>query len=115
MMMTMIQIHSTRTVKGPIWILPHLYKTTVTFPTKETKHDLEIDFLLDSGASLNLLNKSTWDEIQFLNPRLKLKTENQQIGAANGSQLSCYGSIVLNLNSDFMNQGKRFRNEQYKM
>merc|ERR1712140_14647 len=60
----MIQVHSTRTVKGPVWILPLLYKTTVTFPTRETKHDLEIDFLLDSGASLNLLNKATWFSIK---------------------------------------------------
>ena len=69
----MIQIHSTRTVKGPIWILPLLLKNTVTFPRKETKHDLEIDFLLDSGASLNLLNKSTWDEIHFFKPMAQIK------------------------------------------
>ena len=111
----MIQVHSTRTAKGPVWILPLLYKTTVISPTRETKHDLEIDFLLDSGASLNLLNKATWDEIQFLNPTLKLKEKNTQIGAANGSQLSCYGSIIIKLNSDFMNQGRRFRNEEYKI
>jgi hypothetical protein len=61
----MIQVHSTHTVKGPVWILPLLYKTTITSPIKETKHDLEIDFLLDSGASLNLINKATWDEIIF--------------------------------------------------
>ena len=83
----MIQVHSTRTVKGPIWILPLIYKTTVTFPTKETKHDLEIDFLLDSGASLNLLNKSTRDEIHFLNPKLKLKT-NKSVRQADHNYLA---------------------------
>ena len=28
---------------------------------------LEIDFLLDSGATLNLLNEDTWNEIKYNN------------------------------------------------
>ena len=29
---------------------------------------LEIDFLLDSGARLNLLNEDTWNELKYNNP-----------------------------------------------
>ena len=34
---------------------------------------LEIDFLLDSGATLNLLNEDTWNEIKYNNPEINLE------------------------------------------
>ena len=30
--------------------------------------DLEIDFLIDSGAELNIINIPIWNEIKFLHP-----------------------------------------------
>ena len=37
---------------------------------------LEIDFLLDSGATLNLLNEDTWNEIEYNNPDIRLEQAN---------------------------------------
>ena len=34
---------------------------------------LETDFLLDSGATLNLLNEDTWNEIKYNNPEIQLE------------------------------------------
>ena len=33
---------------------------------------LEINFLLDSGATLNLLKEDTWNEIKYNNPDIRL-------------------------------------------
>ena len=43
-----------------------------SFETDFTKQKqiLEIDFLLDSGATLNLLNVDTWNELKYNNPNL---------------------------------------------
>ena len=38
---------------------------------------LEIDFLLDSGATLNLLNEDTWNEITYNNPEIHLEKANK--------------------------------------
>ena len=34
---------------------------------------LELDFLLDSGATLNLKNEDTWNEIKYNNPGIYLE------------------------------------------
>ena len=34
---------------------------------------LEIDFMLDSVATLNLLNEDTWNEIKYDNPEIHLE------------------------------------------
>ena len=40
---------------------------------------LEIDFLLDPGATLNLnlLNEDTWNEIKYNNPEIHLEKANK--------------------------------------
>ena len=42
---------------------------------------LEIDFLLDSGATLNLLNEDTWNEIKYNNPDIRLEQANKTLTA----------------------------------
>ena len=39
------------------------------------KRILEIDFLLDSGATLNLLNEDTWNEKKYNNPEIQLEKQ----------------------------------------
>ena len=36
---------------------------------------LEIDFLLHSGATFNLLNEVTWNEIKYNNPEIRWKKQ----------------------------------------
>ena len=43
---------------------------------------LEIDFLLDSGATLNLLNEDTWNEINHNNPEIHLERANKTLTQA---------------------------------
>ena len=58
---------------------------------------LEIDFLLDSGATLNLLNEDTWNEIKFNNPELQLEKANKTLTAANNTTIETFGTVTLNL------------------
>ena len=37
---------------------------------------LEIDFLLDSGPTLNLSKEDTWNEIKYNNPDIRLEQAN---------------------------------------
>ena len=43
---------------------------------------LEIDFLLDSGATLNLLNEDTWNEIKYNNPDIRLEQANKNTNSS---------------------------------
>ena len=61
---------------------------------------LEIDFLLDSGATLNLINKDTWNEIQYNNPEIHLERANKTLTAANNTTIETLGTITLNLTTD---------------
>ena len=47
---------------NPAWILPMYHCTKLEQNFTKQKPILEIDFLLDSGATLNLLNEDTWNE-----------------------------------------------------
>ena len=47
---------------------------------------LEIDFLLDSGAKLNLLNEDTWNEIKCKNPEIQLEKANKTLTAKQTTQ-----------------------------
>ena len=60
---------------------------------------LEIDFLLDSGASPNVLNNDTWNEIQEYH-KLKLQASTFVLSAANNSRLQSNGTIKLTLHPD---------------
>ena len=58
---------------------------------------LEIDFLLDSGATLNFLNEDTWNEIKYNNPNLCLEQSNKTLTAANNTTIETFGTVTLNL------------------
>ena len=61
---------------------------------------LEIDFLLDSGATLNLLNEDTWNEIKYNNPEIQLEKANKTLTAANNTTIETYGTVKLPLTTD---------------
>ena len=61
---------------------------------------LEIDFLLDSGATLNLLNEDTWNEIKYNNPDIRLEQANKTLTAANNTTIETFGTVTLNLTPD---------------
>ena len=61
---------------------------------------LEIDLLLDSGATLNLINEDTWNEIQYNNPEIHLERANKTLTAANNTTIETLGTITLNLTTD---------------
>ena len=58
---------------------------------------LENDFLLDSGATLNLLNEDTWNEIKYNNPDIQLEKANKTLTAANNTTIQTFGTVTLNL------------------
>ena len=61
---------------------------------------LEIDFLLDSGATLNLLNEDTWNEIKYNNPEKHLEKANKTLTAANNTTIETFGTVTLTLTPD---------------
>ena len=58
---------------------------------------MKIDFLLDSGATLNLLNKDTWNEIKYNNPEIHLERAHKTLTAANNTTIETIGTVTLNL------------------
>ena len=58
---------------------------------------LEIDFLLDSGATLN---EDTWNEIKYNNPEIQLEKANKTLTAANNTTIETYGTVKLPLTPD---------------
>ena len=58
---------------NPTWILPMYQCNKFEQDFTKQKPVLEIDFLLDSGATLNLLNEDTWNEIKYHNPDIHLE------------------------------------------
>ena len=57
--------------------------------------DLEIDFLIDSGAKSNIINFPTWKEIRTLHPNLTPLETSSKLATAQGSTLVNYGKIQL--------------------
>ena len=77
------------------------------YQCNKTEHDftkqrpiLEIDFLLDSGATINLLNEDTWNEIKYNNPDICLEQANKTLTAANNTTIETLGTTTLNLTPD---------------
>ena len=58
---------------------------------------LEIDFLLDSRATLNLLNEDTWNELKYNNPQLQLTKSIRTLTTANNTKIETLGTINLNV------------------
>ena len=61
---------------------------------------MEIDFLLDSGATLNLLSEDTWNEIKYNISDIHLERANKTLTAANNTTIETFGTITLNLTPD---------------
>ena len=57
---------------NPTWILPIYQCNEIEHDFTKQRPILEIDFLLNSGATLNLLNEDTWNEINAIIKSLEL-------------------------------------------
>ena len=57
--------------------------------------DLEIYFLIDSGAESNIINIPTWNEIEILHPKITPIKTTCRLATAQGSTLTNYGKIQL--------------------
>ena len=76
-----------------IWTIPFILESP---KSKEFQPpDLEIDFLIDSGAESNIINIPTWNEIRLLHPNLKPLETSSKLAKAQGSTLINYGNIQL--------------------
>ena len=65
-----------------------------------------MDFLLDSGATLNLLNGDTWNEIKYNNPDIRLEQANKTLTAANNTTIETFGTVTLNLTPEKTSNSK---------
>ena len=71
--------------KEKIWTIPFLLESP---RNKEFQPpDLEIDFLIDSGAESNIINIPTWNEIKTLHPKLTPLATSSKLATAQGSTL----------------------------
>ena len=74
-----------------IWTIPFLLESP---RNKEFQPpDLEIDFLIDSGAESNIINIPTWNEIKTLHPKLTPLETSSKLATAQGSTLVNSGKI----------------------
>ena len=85
---------------NPTWILPMYQCNKIEQHFTKQRPILEIDFLLDSGATLNLLNEDTWNEIKYNNPDIRLEQANKTLTAANTTTIETFGTVTLNLTPD---------------
>ena len=75
------------------WTIPFLLEN---LKNKEFQPpDLEIDFLIDSGAESNIINIPTWNEIKTLHPNLTPLETSSKLATAQGSTLVNYENIQL--------------------
>ena len=75
---------------NPTWILPMYQRTSLEIDFTKQKPILEIDFLLDAGATLNLINEDTWNELKYKNPHLQLTESIQTLTAANNTKIEIW-------------------------
>ena len=76
-----------------IWTIPFLLESP---KSKEFQPpDLEIDYLIDSGAESSIINIPTWNEIKSLHPILTPIKTASKLTTAQGSTLVNYGKIQL--------------------
>ena len=91
---------------NPTWILPMYQCNKCEQDFTKQKPILEIDFLLDSGATLNLLNEDTWNEIKYNNPEIQLEKANKTLTAANNTTIETYGTVKLPLTPDRISKNR---------
>ena len=86
--------------KTNVWVLP----LTLFTPPRSDKTKtispphLEIDFLIDSGATLKVFNNDTWNEIKEY--KLQMKASAFALSAANNSKLKSHRTVKINLYPD---------------
>ena len=66
----------------------------------KTKPILEIGFLIDSGATLNLLHEDTCNAIKYNNPETNLEKANKTLRAANNTTIETIGTVKLEINPE---------------
>ena len=91
---------------NPTWILPMYQCNKFESQFTTQKPILEIDFLLDSGATLNLLNEDTWNEIKVNNPETHLEQANKTLTAANNTTIETFGTVTLYLTPQRISNNK---------
>ena len=76
-----IQIH-----KEKIWTIPLLLESPKNKDFQPS--DLEIDFLIDSGAESNIIKIPTWNQIQTLHPKVIPSKTSSKLATVQGSSLN---------------------------
>ena len=77
-----LKIYKKQQPKEKIWTIPFLLESP---RSKEFQPpDLEIDFLIDSGAESNIINIPTWNEIKTLHPKLTPLETSSKLATAQG-------------------------------
>ena len=88
-----IKIYKKKQPREKIWTIPFLLESP---KNKEFQPpDLEIDFLIGSGAESNIIIIPTWNEITILHPNLIPLESSSKLATAQGSTLVNYGKIQL--------------------
>ena len=75
--------------KEKIWTISFLLESPKS--KKIQPPDLEISFLIDSGAELNIINIPTWKEIKITHPKLLPLKTTSKLATSLGSTLTKYG------------------------
>ena len=83
--------YTKKSTQKKIWTIPFLLERNKEFQPP----DLEIDFLIDSGAESNIINIPTWNEIKTLHPKLTPLATSSKLATAQGSTLVNCGKIKL--------------------
>ena len=91
---------------NPTWILPIYQCSKLEQDFRNQKPKLEIDFLLDSGATLNVLNEGTWSEIKYNITGEYLEKANKTLTAANNTKIETIGTVTLNLTPERVTNGR---------
>ena len=101
--------------KNNILVLPLTICTQRTLDHKKTisPPHLEIDFLLDSVATLNILNTDTWNEIKEYH-KLQLRASTFVLSAANNSTLQSKGTIKPTLYPD-VTESRTLKNTSFTL
>ena len=76
--------------------------------------DLEIDFLIDSGAESNIINIPTWNEIKSLHSILTTIKTASKLATAQGSTLVNYGKIQIFLVPTRTMEQNKILNKSFK-
>ena len=75
--------------KEKVWTIPFLLENPKS--KKFQSPNLEIDFLIDSGAESNIINIPNWNEIKVLHLKLTPVKTASRLARAQGSTLTNYG------------------------